>query len=158
MDLDQQIQELYAKAPQDGTTPNAVMAIAPALKQVAGQLKHPQYYVLQTLDERWVTVTLNHQRQTNTQKNVLYAFATLADAKGNPASKNPQVISVPVPVTHILFQMVAMTSIDSIIFFDIPGNLNKGSEVHRDTFQKLIQMHLQQMQQAASASPPADMA
>ncbi|MEO1147204.1 MAG: hypothetical protein AAFY26_16590, partial [Cyanobacteria bacterium J06638_22] len=107
--------------------------------------------------ERWVTVTLNHQRQTNTQKNVLYAFATLADAKGNPASKNPQVISVPVPVTHILFQMVAMTSIDSIIFFDIPGNLNKGSEVNRDTFQKLIQMHLQQMQ-AAPASPPADMA
>lgn len=157
MDLDQQIQELLDQAPDDGVTPGAVQAIAPALKLVAGQLKHPQYHILQTLDGRWVMVTMNNQTQANTSKNVVYAFSTLKDAMTSPATKDPQVIAVPIPVTHILFQMVAMTSIDGIVFFEIPGNPQKGSEVTRESIQQLIQAHLRPLQ-PPPASPPSDIA
>jgi len=157
MDLNQQIQELYEQAPQDGTTPAAIQAIAPALKLVAGQLKHPQYHILQTLDGRWVMLTLNQQSQPNPTKNVVQAYSTVKDAMTSPAAKDPQVIAVPLPVTHILFQMVAMTSIDSIVFFEIPGDLRKGSEVTRESIQQLVQAHLRQLQKP-SASPPSDLA
>lgn len=154
MDLDQQIQELYEKAPDDGVTPAAIQAIAPALKLVAGQLKHPQYHMLQTLDGRWVMATLNPQKQPNTQRNVVYAFSTLKDALTSPATKDPQVIAMPMPVIPILFQMVAMTSIDGIVFFEIPGDLNKGSEVTRESIQQLIQAHLRPLQQPSPSLPP----
>jgi hypothetical protein len=154
MDIDRQLQDLYEQAPEDGMTPNAVRAIAPALKLVAGQLKHPEYYILQTLDQRWVMATLNQPKQPDAVKNVVYAFAALKDAIASPASKDPQVIALPMPVTHILFQMVAMTSVNSIIFFEVAGNLSKGSEVTRDSIQQLLQTHLQQLQSA----PPSDIA
>jgi len=157
MDLDQQIQELYEQAPDDGTTPAAIQAIAPALKLVAGQLKHPEYHTLQTLDGRWVMLTLNQPKQTNPSKNVVYAYSTLKDAMTSPAAKDPQVIAVPLPVIHILFQMVAMTSIDGIIFFEIPGDLKKGSEVTRENIQQLIEAHLRPLKQPP-ASPPSDIA
>lgn len=153
MDLNQQIQDLIDNAPQDGTTPDAVKAIAPALQFVAQQLKHPQYYILQTLDGRWVMTALNHRTQANTQKNVIYAFSDLKDAAASLYAKDPQVMAMPIPVTHALFQMVAMNTLDSIIFFEAPGNANVGTEVTRENLQSLIQLHLQQAQAGASLPP-----
>ncbi|MGG6294599.1 hypothetical protein ACQ4M4_09255 [Leptolyngbya sp. AN02str] len=156
MDLDQQIQELIEQAPQDGVTPDAVRAIAPVLKLIAGQLKHPQYFVLQTLDGRWIMTTLSHRTQPNTQKNMFYAYADLKDATASPYAKDPQVVALPVAATHILFQMVAMTTVDSAIFFETSGNVNSGTEVLRSDVQNLIQAHLQQFKQGSR--PPTDIA
>lgn len=160
MTLDQQLQDLIQNAPQDGTTPAAVAAIAPALKEIAQHLRHLQYYILQTLEQQWVMTTLNHRSQTNAQKsqtnaqkNVVYAFASLKDATANPLAKDPQIMAFPMPVTHILFQMVAMTSVDSIIFFEVAGNLNTGTEVTRANLQALIQAFLQQAQGGARVPP-----
>ncbi|GAB4147750.1 MAG: hypothetical protein Fur0046_26080 [Cyanobacteria bacterium J069] len=153
MTLDQQLQDLVQNAPQDGTTPAAVAAIAPALKEIAQQLRHLQYYILQTLEQQWVMTTLNHRTQSEAQKNVVYAFANLKDATTNPLAKDPQIAAFPVPVTHILFQMVAMTGVDSIIFFEVPGNLNAGTEVTRANLQALIQLFLQQSR-GGSPLPP----
>jgi hypothetical protein len=153
MDIDQQLQDLIDNAPQDGTTPVAVEAIAPALKLVATQLKHQQYYVLQNLAQQWVVTTISNRHQPSLAKNVIYAFAGLKDATTNPYSKDPQILALPVPVMHILFQMLAMKTVDSLIFLDIPGNPNVATEVTRENFQGLIQSHLQNLQRSLTPPP-----
>jgi hypothetical protein len=157
MDLDAQIEDLKKNAPKDGTTGDAVSAIAPTLKAIAQQLKHEQYYVLQTLEQGWVMTTLNSRAQPETQKNVVYAHPTLKDAASGPVSvKDPQVMALPVPVIQILFQMLAMKPIDSIIFFDTSGQPGKGIEIRRQDIQALVQTQLRQAQQGSNI--PTDMA
>lgn len=159
MDIDQQIQVLIDHAPQDGTTPQAIEAIAPVLRSIAGQLRHLQYYVLQTLDQGWVTTTLTNRTQPQVEKNVIYAYPTLQDvAAGSNSRQDPQLIALPVPVTHILFQMAAMGSVDSTVFFEAPGNLTAGTEVYRQDLQSLIQAHLQQLAAPRSSNLPPDIA
>jgi hypothetical protein len=143
MNIEQQIQFLIDHAPQDGATPVLIEVISPALKLFAENLKHLQYYVLQTLEQNWVMTTLSHRTQPDMSKNVIYAFSTLKDASAGPYAKDPQVIAMPVPVIHILFQMVAMQTIDSIVFFEIPGDLNTGTEVPRQELYTQIQQYLQ---------------
>lgn len=144
MDLDQQIQSLIDNAPQDGTTPGVVQAIAPALKILAEQLQHDCYYILQASDESWVLTTLSHLDQPDLQKRVIYAYPTLLDASNrSPVSVPTYVQATPLPVTHILFQMVALQALDSIIFFEVPGHLESGTEVKRSEVQDLIRVYLE---------------
>jgi hypothetical protein len=161
MDLDQQIQTLIENAPQDGTTPKLVEAIAPVLKLIASQLNHLEYYILQTLDEGWVVTTLSNRAQPELQKTVIYAFATLKDAVDFQSSLDPQILASPVPVTHILFQMLALDAVTSIVFFNTPGNLTAGTEVRRDDLQSFIQTQLQHSQPVPRSYPsnlPPDIA
>ncbi len=146
MDLDQQIQVLINNAPQDGITPGVMTAIAPVLKLLATQLKHPDYYVFQSLDQNWVMTTLSNRAQPEVEKNVVYAFATLKDAASFQTMPDPQLIALQVPATHILFQLFAMETVDSMVFFDQPGNLAAGIEVRRQDLQNLIQTQLQHPQ------------
>lgn len=145
MNLDQQIRVLIDNAPQDGRTPQIVQAIAPVLTYLAGQLQHTQYYIVQTINQDWLLTTLSNRSQPEVEKHVIYAFPTLNDAKNAPSyPPDTQAITLPVPVTHILFQMVAMDVVDSIVFFETPGNLTAGTEVQRKDLQNLIQLQLQQ--------------
>lgn len=154
MDFDTQIQALITEAPKDGVTGEAVVAIAPTLKAIAGQLKHAQYYILQTLDQGWVMTTLSNRNEPNTRKNIVYAFPTLKDVASGPHSvKDPQVMALPVPVIHIIFQMLALKPIDSIIFFETPGNVSQGVEVRRQDVQNLVQSQLKQTQEGAQVPP-----
>lgn len=154
MDLDQQIQVLIDSAPPDGRIPQAMQAIAPALKLVASQLEHPQYYVLQTLDEAWLLTTFNNPEQPQETQHILYAFPTLQDLTTQMgALEDPQVMAVPVPVTHILFQMVGMDTVDSAIFFETPGNLSEGVQLHREDLQNLVQSYLEQGIPAPQSPP-----
>lgn len=144
MELDRQIQILIDNAPQDGHTAQAMQAIAPVLKLLAEQLGHYQYYIVQTLEQEWVLTTLSNRANPKQEKRVIYAFPTLQDVTADPNSlKDAQVIAIPVAVTHILFQMLAMNSVDSTVFFDTPGNLSSGAEVRREDLQNLIQASLQ---------------
>ncbi|ERT07561.1 hypothetical protein M595_2487 [Lyngbya aestuarii BL J] len=144
MDLDQQIQALIDNAPQDGTTPGVIEAIAPALKTLAQQLKHHRYYILQATDKSWVLTTLSHLDQPDVHKQVIYAYPTPEDASNrSPISGVTDVVATPIAVTHILFQMVALQPLESIIFFEIPGNLDKGTEVKRTEVQDLIRVYLE---------------
>ncbi len=161
MDLEQQIQVLIDSAPQDGTTPNLVEAIAPVLKLLASQLRHLEYYILQTLDEGWVVTTLSNRTQPEVEKNVIYAFSTLKDAADFQSASDPQILAVPIPVTHILFQMLALETVTSTVFFDTPGNLTTGTEVRRDDLQNLISTQLQNSKFAPRSYPsnlPPDIA
>jgi hypothetical protein len=140
MNLDQQLQDLIDHAPQDGSTPQIMERVAPAIKTVAGRLRHPQYYVVQTLDQSWVMLTLANRTQTGREKNVIYAFPTLKDVAASPYDfSDPSLIALPVPVTHILFQMLAMEQTHSTIFFETPGNVTIGTEIERADIEKLIQ-------------------
>jgi hypothetical protein len=55
-------------------------------------------------------------------------------------------MAIPTPVTHILFQMLALKSLDSLIFFETPGNLKQGVEIRRPEFQALLQAQLKETQ------------
>ncbi len=154
MDIDRQIQALINDAPQDGTTPNLVKTIAPALRLIAGQLKHPQYYILQTLDQGWVMTTLQQRHRSSAQKNVIYAFPTLDDVAASPHPlDDPQLVALPIPVTHILFQMLAMKAVDTLIFFELPGNSNSGTEISRENLQHIIRLILQNTRTTRQVPP-----
>jgi len=145
MDLNQQIQLLIDSAPQDGLMPKVVKAIEPALKLLATQLKHSQYYVVQTTDGNWVMTTLRNRTQPTLEKKVVYAFPTFQDIASGPYSfQDPHLIALAIPVTHILFQMMAIEAIDSTVFFETPGDPTSGTEVRRADLQNLIDIQLRQ--------------
>jgi hypothetical protein len=151
MNIDQQIQVLVDQAPQYGATSEEVRAIAPALQAIASQLKHLEYYVLQTLEGNWVMTVLESRTQPNVSKNLIYVFPTLKDASSSMTNLNdPQIVALPIPIVHILFQMLAMKPLDSIIFFEASGNLRDGAEVSRTELMAVIQLLLQQ----SSPNPP----
>jgi hypothetical protein len=120
-----------------------------------------EYYILQTLEQGWVMTTLSNRAQPEVEKNVIYAFPTLKDAADFQSVSDPQIIAKSVPVTHILFQMLALDPVNSTVFFDTPGNLTAGTEVRREDLQHLIQMQLQHMQSVPRSYPsnvPPDIA
>ncbi|MBW4581878.1 MAG: hypothetical protein KME42_20110 [Tildeniella nuda ZEHNDER 1965/U140] len=159
MDIDQQIQELINDAPQDGSTPTLVATIAPVLKFLASQLRHAQYYIVQTLNQNWAITALENRAQPGLEKNVIYAFSNLKDVSTGPyPMHDPQMIALPIPVTHILFQMLATEMIHSIIFFDTPGNTTAGTEIQREQLSGLIESHLLQTQQAPETTLPPNIA
>lgn len=155
MELEQQITLLIKNAPADGVTSKVMeVAIAPILKAFASQLKHLEYYVLQTIDGGWVLTTLSNRAQQLLEKNVIYAFPTLKDAASFQGTSDPQVIASPIPVTHILFQMFALEKVDSIVFVETPNKLSAGVEVRRADLQKLIQAQLEQFRVKPDNLPP----
>jgi hypothetical protein len=153
MDLDAQIADLVQGAPGNALPTGAVEAIAPTLKAIAGQLKYDQYYILQTLEQGWVMTTLSSREQPDIRKNVVYAFPSLDDARTSSASaKDPQVMALPVPITHILFQMLAMKPVHSVVFLEGSGKAGQGVEVRRQDIESLIQAQLKQTQ--GGSAPP----
>lgn len=139
MNLDRQIQSLIDDAPDDGITPRIVNAIAPGLKQLATKLRHEQYYIVQSLEGEWVVTTISDRHKPKIEKRVIYAFPTLQDI---PKTTDSQLIAVPIAVTHILFQLLALETVDSIIFLEKPGDANTGYEIKRGDMQKLVQVQL----------------
>ena len=154
MDLDQQIQALIEKAPRDGSTPQILQAIAPALVLIAQQLQHLEYSILQAVDQSWAMVVLSNLKEPGREKRVIYAWTSLKDASQAAAAAGDRLRPVLLPVTHILFQMIALEGLDSIVFFESPGNQEVGTEIPREQVQNLINVYLQQYR----SGPPPDIA
>lgn len=141
--LDQQLQLLIDNAPQDGQTPQIVQALAPALKILGSQLQHLQYYILQAADGRWLVTTLSNRAQPNLEKQVIYAFPSAEDAQdGSWMAQGTQARARAIPVTHILFQTIAINTLDSLVFFEQSGDTSNGIEVSREKIQSVIQAEL----------------
>ncbi|AFY31372.1 hypothetical protein [Calothrix sp. PCC 7507] len=154
MDLEAQIQLLIDHAPHDGITPQLVTAIAPVLNAIAKKLRHPQYYILQSSESNWVLTTLSNRANPELEKHVIYAFPTLQDITlTSSAGLDPQIIATAVPVTHILFQMLALEPVDSIVFFETPGKTTNAVEVKRVDVQKQIQRKLQNNRSSRQVPP-----
>lgn len=155
MDLDAQIQVLIDNAPQDGTTPEVVATIAPVLKVFAQRLCHRQYYILQTTNQEWMMTTLSNRARPDLQKRVIYGFPTLEDARSSVNAPRPaNLVAVALPIVQILFQMVALHTLDSLIFFETPGNLENGVEIQGVDVRKAIQFQLQQKLSVSPSVPP----
>lgn len=150
MDLDQQLKVLTDEAPQYGIPASVMKAVTPVLKGFTIKLQHLNYYIPQSLEGGWVLTTLRHRRSPHQEKRVVYAFATLADAKSQ-GDWDTQTIARAVPVTHILFQLFSLQEVDSIVFIDTPS-LESGTEIRRAEVQKAIQAQLQQL--APRQTPP----
>lgn len=144
MDLNAQIQLLIKDAPQDGITPRLVTAIAPVLLAIAQTLRHSQYYILQSPDGEWVMTTIGDRQYSQVEKQVIYAFPNLQDAFADSGSGfDPQYQAVPILVTHLLFQLLALEPVDSIVFFETSGINPNAVEVKRTDMQNFIQQQLQ---------------
>jgi hypothetical protein len=158
--IEQQVQTLIENAPPDGVTPKVMKdAIAPILTLFAQRLAHPNYFILQTLDQGWVMTTLSSRTDPKKEKRVIYAFANLEDAKTfQGGNADPQIIATAIPVTHILFQMFSLKEIDSTIFMENPGDLNTGKEVKRADLQKLVQIQLQKLGMIRDSNVPPNLA
>lgn len=153
MDLQPQVQALIDEAPQDGGMPAAIRVIAPLLQGLAERrLRFEQYYILQNLQGNWQLTTLQHRQKPGLEKTVVYAFANLQDA--TRSSRSADLIALPVPVIPLLFQLLALEPVDSILFLETMGDLDKSEEITRQELQQLIQTALRQNQ----PSPPMDIA
>jgi hypothetical protein len=154
MDLERQIQLLIDNAPHDGMTPNLVAAISPVLSAIAQRLRHSQYYILQNLESEWVLTTLSNRANPGLEKRVIYAFSTIQDVSLIPsAGLDPQIVAKALPVTHILFQLVALEPVDSIVFLETPGKTTHTVEVQRNELQKLMQQQIKQQQKPKQVPP-----
>ncbi|AFZ34668.1 hypothetical protein Sta7437_1092 [Stanieria cyanosphaera PCC 7437] len=148
MELEQQLQTLTKDAAELGIAPIVIeKAVAPVLKLLAQQLNHLEYFVLQNFSQDWVLITIKNNQETSQEKRVIYAFTTVKDAATFQGSDDPDILAVPIPVTHLLFELFSVQQIDSIIFFDTPGNLTQAVEIQRDRLDGLIFQQIQQLQQ-----------
>jgi hypothetical protein len=153
MNLEQQQQDLINQASTYGVPTAAMRAIVATLGQAAAQFQHQTYYVPQSMEHEWVVTTLSNRSQPSEEKTVIYAFADLNDVTVNkPATENLGLVALPIPILHILFQMFALQTVDSVIFMDTPGDISTGIEVPRSDIQTLIQQCLRQWQ--AKQAPP----
>jgi hypothetical protein len=151
MDIDKQIQELIDNAPEDDLTAQGMKAIAPVLKVLASRFQHQKYFVWQNSESQWVLTTLAHQNKPNVTKQVVYAFASAADATSfYNASGFPQAI----PIISLLFQLIGMEIVDSLIIFERPGDIMSGTEVSRQDLQNSIYKQLQQLYPQQTNIPP----
>ncbi|WP_414756099.1 hypothetical protein [Anabaena sp. CCY 9910] len=157
MDLEAQIQLLINNAPNDGVTPHLVAAIAPLLVAIAQKLRHTQYYILQDSEGSWVLTTLRNRANPGIEKRVVYAFPTIQDVSLiSPAGLDPHMSGKITPVTHILFQLVALEPVDSIVFLETPGKTTHTFELRRADFQK--RMYKQLKSQRSPKPIPPDIA
>lgn len=153
MELEQQLQKLIEDAPQGDNTAQLVQVIGPLLLNIAQNFRHKQYYIVQTLDKRWQTSTWAATTGDQPERTLLYAYCCLQDATNSiPMPKDPWLMALPIPVVHIIFQLLAMEPVESVIFWEEAGP-KLGAELKRSELQLAVQNHLLQL-----AGPPADLA
>ncbi len=146
MKLKKQLQALVNDAPLYGVSATVMeKGVNPVLKACANELKHPKYHILQNSQGDWLLTTIALRERPEQEKTVLYAFPDAQDAKRFQG--NPKLTTKVMPVTHLLFRLFALEQIDSIIFLDTPGNLERGVEVARSRLQESIEQQLQQFKQ-----------
>lgn len=151
MDLNQQMQRLIDEAPpESGLTP-LLQVIAPVLLGLASHLQHSQYYIIQTFDQAWQTTTLMLADSGVPSRTVVYAYPTLADANAAvPPPGDPTLVALPLPVVDLIFQLLALETVDSLVFLETPGSPQPAVEIDRHTLRGLVQQQLRQL-----AGPPS---
>jgi hypothetical protein len=153
MNLEEQLKILIDDAPEYGVPAIVVRkAISPVLELFARQLSCTEYYVLQNLDSDWVLTTIVNS-QLQQEKQVIYAFKTVGDAAADRDRNNPDLIAVPIPITHLLFRLFSLQQVDSLIVLEDSPSSNQGVEIRRDRLSALIQQQIQQLTQ-----PPSNIA
>ncbi|MEL6605022.1 MAG: hypothetical protein AAFP20_17545 [Cyanobacteria bacterium J06614_10] len=155
MDIDQQLQALIDGAPPEADLKAAIKIVSPVIQTVAKQLKHPQYYILQSVNRQWLQATIAQKTSPNQKKRVIYAYPSLAAAAGDKLAKsNPGLMALPVPVAQLLFQLPSIEPVDSMIFLET-DNRDQAIEVRRNDLKVLFQ---NQLTQTVNPQVPPDIA
>ena len=155
MNLDRQIQSLIDGAP-DPDSRASVLAIAPILQQVAATLPQTEYYICQSPQGEWAITSLQHRQQPQLEIKVVYAFTQVRDiyvfAHGKPANQ----VTVKMPVIQLLFDLLAFSQIDRIVFLNDSANLDRGQDISRQALEDSIVKELQQQESIfeRSSLPP----
>ncbi|MEL7067485.1 MAG: hypothetical protein AAGN15_02395 [Cyanobacteria bacterium J06581_3] len=155
MDIEQQLQALIDGAPLEADLQNAIKTVAPVIRNVAKQLKHAEYYILQSVSRQWLQATIAHKDSPSQPKRVVYAYPSLAAAAGDKLAKsNPGLMALPVPVAQLLFQLPSIEPVDSLIFLETEAR-DQAIEVRRSDLKTLFQS---QLTQKMKAQVPPDIA
>ncbi len=145
MELERQLNELSEDASRYGIpTPVFSQAVAPVLGLFAKQLQHQEYYILQNLESDWVMYTIQN-RQEQSEKKVIYAFTSVKDAAIFQGTEDPNLLALAIPTVQLLFQLFALQDIDSLIFLETPGNLDRGTVIDRDRLLEIVQQQIRQL-------------
>lgn len=148
MDIDQQLQALIEGAPPEADLKKAIKVVSPVIRNVAKQLKHAEYYILQSVARQWLQATIAHKNAPNKPKRVIYAYPSLAAAAGDKLAKsNPGLMALPVPVAQLLFQLPSIEPVDSLIFLETDAR-DQAIEVRRNDLKILFQSQLTQNMKA----------
>ena len=156
MTLDLQLQDLVREAANHQIAPVVIQkAIVPIFEPIAKQLKHLDFYLLQSSQEDWIISVISKNLQNKTTKSeslrdqsakkVIYAFSSLQDAQNFPTTKTQDLVAIKLPIIQILFQFFIIQQLDSLIFFDQPGNLKQGLEVDQNDLRNQIQTRIIQL-------------
>jgi hypothetical protein len=145
MTLDAQLTQLVTQAPQYGVSPVVMeRGILPVLRALAEPLQFEEYFILQSPQGQWVITTLEARSDANVQKNVIYGFGTDAIAHQFLNATEKAAIITSIPVTHFIFQLLALKPVDSLIFYEQLDSTEQVKEIKRVDFQGAIQKSLQQ--------------
>jgi hypothetical protein len=152
MNLERQIQSLIDGAP-DLESQMSVAVIAPMLQEVAQSLPRQAYYICQSPQGEWAMTTLRHRQQPNLEIRVVYAFNSLQDIAKFGEHQLGANMAVEIPVIYLLFEMLAIPTIDRLIFLNNSQNLDVGQEISRRELEESIARGLQQ-QSTPPTLPP----
>ena len=144
MNIDQQLQDLIKGAPPEADLKQAIKTVAPVIQAIAKQLKHSEYYILQSVNQQWLQATVAHKDNPTQPKKVVYAYPSLAAAAGDKLAKsNPGLMALPIPVARLLFQLPSIDPVDSLIFIETDSR-DHAIEVRRIDLKTLFQNQLTQ--------------
>ncbi|MEL6778607.1 MAG: hypothetical protein AAFO06_15265 [Cyanobacteria bacterium J06597_16] len=144
MNIDQQLQDLIEGAPPEADLKEAIKTVSPVIRTIAKQLKHSEYYILQSVSKQWLQATIAHKDNPTQPKRVVYAYPSLAAAAGDKLAKsNPGLMALPIPVARLLFQLPSIAPVDSLIFLETESR-EQAIEVRRTDLKILFQNQLTQ--------------
>lgn len=144
MDIDQQLQDLIEGAPPEANLRAAIKTVSPVIRNIAKQLKHPKYYILQSINQQWLQATIARKDAPNQSKRVIYAYPSLAAAASDKLAKsNPGLMALPIPVAQLLFQLPSIEPVDCLIFLETDLR-DQAIEVRRSDLKILFQSQLTQ--------------
>jgi hypothetical protein len=152
MNVDRQIQALIEDAP-DIESQMSVAAIAPVLQELATSLPLTEYYICQSLAGEWEISTLRHRQQPDLEIQAIYAFAQIEDIANVNRGELKSESAVEVPIVQLLFQMLAIPTLDRLIFFNNSQRLDRAQEIHRSQLLSLIADRLKSIDTRSSLPP-----
>ncbi|MFK8183446.1 MAG: hypothetical protein AB8B99_08725 [Phormidesmis sp.] len=159
MDIEQQLQDLIDGAPPEADLKQAIKTVAPVIRAIANQLKHPEYFILQSVSKQWLQATIAHKNSPNQPKRVIYAYPSLAAAAGDKLAKsNPGLMALPIPAAELLFRLPSIEPVDSLIFIETETR-DQALEVKRTEIKAMFQNQITQNMQPNNQPPiPSDIA
>lgn len=139
--LDRQVNRLVEGAKNYGIPDHAMTLIGNVLRTIADQLDFATYNILTAKNGGWLKVTLSNTNFPELEKQVIYAYPSYEAAKieaNQLLELDPYCQEV--GTIDLLFQLLALTEVDSLIFLN---QTRSGKEISRQELHNLCQKQLQ---------------